>query len=104
VSSKIAHTGDIERLQETAHEIIKERRKQPYGKKDLPNAVLHGIDPLTSERTTVSPRHERHCQHGLLQSLAIAASPLQAAISRLQSSLDQKLTNHIDCSAADMWH
>jgi cytochrome P450/NADPH-cytochrome P450 reductase len=56
--------GDIERLRETAHEVIKERKKQSHEKKDLLNAMLHGVDPLTSEQMTVRPRRERPRQHG----------------------------------------
>lgn len=52
--------GNIERLRETAHEVINERKKLPQGKKDLLDAMLHGIDPLTSERMTVRPAHERY--------------------------------------------
>jgi cytochrome P450/NADPH-cytochrome P450 reductase len=55
--------SDIERLRETAHEVIEERKKHPRQKKDLLDAMLHGVDPLTSERMTVRPRHERHRQH-----------------------------------------
>lgn len=56
--------GDIERLRETAHEVIKERKNHPNEKKDLLNAMLHGVDPLTSERMTVGPPHKWHRQHG----------------------------------------
>jgi len=56
--------GDIERLRKTAHEVIKERQERPREKKDLLNAMLHGVDPLTSESMTVRPRHERHRQNG----------------------------------------
>ncbi len=56
--------GDIERLRDTAHKVIEERKKHPNEKKDLLNAMLHGVDPLTSEQMTVRPPLERHRQRG----------------------------------------
>jgi hypothetical protein len=38
----------------------------------------------------------------MLQSLAIAVSPLQAVFQKKQSSLDQQFTNHIACFVADI--
>jgi cytochrome P450/NADPH-cytochrome P450 reductase len=48
----------IERLRETGHAVISARKMIPSDKKDLLNAMLHGVDPESGKRMTVglSPR------------------------------------------------
>jgi cytochrome P450/NADPH-cytochrome P450 reductase len=41
---------DIQRLHEIAAEVVARRRAKPTKKKDLLNAMLHGIDPVTGEQ------------------------------------------------------
>lgn len=45
--------GSIEELRKTGHAVISERKKHPSDKKDLLNAMLHGVDPETGEQMTV---------------------------------------------------
>jgi cytochrome P450/NADPH-cytochrome P450 reductase len=49
--------GSIERLRETGHAVISARKMHPSDKKDLLNAMLHGVDPETGERMTVGLLH-----------------------------------------------
>lgn len=49
--------GNIERLRETGHAVINARKQHPNDKKDLLNAMLHGVDPVTEERMTVGLPH-----------------------------------------------
>ncbi|KAF3037153.1 hypothetical protein E8E11_005303 [Didymella keratinophila] len=44
--------GSIERLRETGYAVISARKMHPSDKKDLLNAMLHGIDPESGERMT----------------------------------------------------
>ena len=54
-----AYWGNVERLRETAHEVVNKRKKHPQEKKDLLDAMLHGVDPLTGERMTVRSSRKR---------------------------------------------
>jgi cytochrome P450/NADPH-cytochrome P450 reductase len=55
--------ASIERLRETGHAVISARKMHPSDKKDLLNAMLHGVDPETGERMTVGLLHRPRRGH-----------------------------------------
>lgn len=55
--------GSIERLRKTGHAVINARKVHPSDKKDLLNAMLHGVDPETGERMTVGLPHRARRGH-----------------------------------------
>ena len=54
---------NIETLRKTGHAVVSARKAQPSDKKDLLNAMLHGVDPETAERMTVGLPHRARRGH-----------------------------------------